>query len=183
MSVGLAPPQASKSPLLWMERKGEEGGRQSEWGLPRSSPSACFSPLTKVLGRATLCGHLLPDGSRACSLTLPCPLTPVCFPGPPASCEQLAQSCCCGLQLMCHSPGAAEIRDESHCRRAALSRGVEDGERGSSSRPPHHHPGAQLHRAQRSPRLPPLGDFFSPQGWSSSIGLCWASALREAPLL
>ena len=77
MSVGLAPPQASKSPLLWMERKGEEGGRQSEWGLPRSSPSACFSPLTKVLGHATLCGHLLPDGSRACSLTLPCPLTPV----------------------------------------------------------------------------------------------------------
>lgn len=163
MSVGLAPPQASKSPLLWMERKGEEGGRQSEWGLPRSSPSACFSPLTKVLGHATLCGHLLPDGSRACSLTLPCPLTPVCFPGPPASCEQLAQTCCCGLQLMCHSPGAAEIRDESHCKRAALSCGVEDGERGSSSRPPtssREHSSAELSGV---PACHPSETFFLPK--------------------
>lgn len=177
MSVG--PPQASKSPLLWMERPGEEGGRQSEWRLPRGSPSACFSPLTEVLGRATLCGHLLPDGSRAFSLTLPCPLTPVCSPGPPAAgCEQLAQSCCCGLQLTRHSPGAAEIRDESHCKRAAPSRGVGDGEKGSSS--PREHSSAELRGV---PACHPLEPFFSPQGWSSSFGLCWASALREAPLL
>lgn len=48
MSVGLAPPQASKAPLLWTEMQGEEGGRQSEWGSPRSSPSTRFSPLTQV---------------------------------------------------------------------------------------------------------------------------------------
>ena len=48
MSVGLAPPQASKAPLLWTEMQGEEGGRQSESGSPRSSPSTCFSPLTQV---------------------------------------------------------------------------------------------------------------------------------------
>lgn len=152
MSVG--PPQASKSPLPWMERPGEEGGRQSEWRLPRSSPSACFSPLTEVLGRATLCGHLLPDGSRAFSLTLPCPLTQ-CAPQvhqPAVNSWPRAVVVACSLR---HSPGAAEIRDESHCKRAAPSHGVGAGERGSSSPP-----GAQLRRALRSPHLPPLGAFL-----------------------
>lgn len=163
MSVGLAPPQASKSPLLWMERQGEEEGRQSEWGLPCSSPSACFSPLTKVLGCATLCGHLLPDGSCAFSLTLPCPLTPVCFPGPPASCEQLAQSCCCGLQLMRHSPGAAEIRDESHCKRAAPSCGVGDGGKGLLQHPPPPPGSTALQSSVESPPATPWRLFFLPK--------------------
>ena len=118
MSVG--PPQASKSPLPWMERPGEEGGRQSEWRLPRSSPSACFSPLTEVLGCATLCGHLLPDGSRAFSQCAPQVHQPAVNSWPRA--VVVAYS-------LRHSPGAAEIRDESHCKRAAPSRGVGDGER------------------------------------------------------
>lgn len=176
MSVG--PPQASKSPLLWMERPGEEGGRQSEWRLPRSSPSACFSPLTEVLGRATLCGHLLPDGSRAFSLTLPCPL-PQCAPQvhqPAVNSWPRAVVVACSLRAI--PQGLLKSEMNPTARELPLPVGWGMGKGGPPV--PREHSSAELRGV---PACHPLEPFFSPQGWSSSFGLCWTSAMREAPLL
>lgn len=147
MSVGLAPPQiAAVWPLPrpqrrlcygWKGRGRKEGGSWSGDRLA-AAPVPASRLSVRCQAFSTLCGHLLPDGSSAFSLTLPCCLVPLCSSGPSASCEQLAQSCRCGLQLMRHSWGLlkSEMRCvASHCQQAAPFPWLGGRGRGSSCLP------------------------------------------------